>query len=209
MIRIFGFLFCILLPATVSAQDRNFTFTVGSGIVIPRGPETFEDLWQDGVNINGGIYYSLNKSIQIGIQTSQYYFEFDSQKLNDQFQEQNPDLSLALSGNDTKIEVFMPSFRIIAPSLERFLPYVQAGAGFFRIKIDESEQTINFPDNTAISFAFRGDKETAFALNIGGGVAVSLNERSSLLLEINLIVGFTEEDTTTILPLDFKYQLRL
>ncbi len=65
-----------------------------------------------------------------------------------------------------------------------------------------------FQNDGRILLTVPGDKESAFGYT-GGGVEVTLNNRSSLVLELGLIVGQTEDEVTTLLPLEFKYLFRL
>ena len=208
MKRIITLVMCVFLTSSAFAQERNFTAVVGSGVSLPRNPDSFEDLWFKGINISGGLYYSLNNLIKVGIQSGQYDFNFDSNKAKKQFSEPSDvTADVTVSGNDASVFIFMPSVLLTAPSLERFVPFVQAGLGYFRSDIDAGEVQILIEDRR-ILLTVPGDKESAFGYMVGGGVEVTLNNRSSLVLELGLIVGQTEDEVTTLLPFEFKYLFR-
>ncbi len=209
MKRIIILVMYVFLTSSAFAQERNFTAAVGSGVSLPRNPDNFEDLWFKGINISGGLYYSLNNLIKVGIQSGQYDFGFDSNKFKKQFSESSDvTADVTVSGSDASVFIFMPSVRLTAPSLERFVPFVQAGLGYFRSNIDAGEVQVII-DDSRILLTIPGDKEFAFGYMAGGGVEVTLNNRSSLVLELGLIVGQTEDEVTTLLPLEFKYLFRL
>ena len=115
---------------------------------------------------------------------------------------------VTVSGSDASVFIFMPSVLLTAPSLERFVPFVQAGLGYFRSDIDAGEVQILIEDDGRILLTVPGDKESAFGYMVGGGVEVTLNNRSSLVLELGLIVGQTKDEVTTLLPFEFKYLFR-
>ncbi len=140
MKRIITLVMCVFLTSSAFAQERNFTAVLGSGVSLPRNPDNFEDLWFKGINISGGLYYSLNNLIKVGIQSGQYDFNFDSNKFKKQFSET---LDVTVSGSDASVFIFMPSVLLTAPSLERFVPFVQAGLGYFRSDIDAGEVQIS------------------------------------------------------------------
>ena len=208
MKRIITLVMCVFLTSSAFAQERNFTAVVGSGVSLPRNPDNFEDLWFKGINISGGLYYSLNNLIKVGIQSGQYDFNFDSNKFKKQFSERSDvTADVTVSGSDASVFIFMPSVLLTAPSLERFVPFVQAGLGYFRSDIDAGEVQI-FIDDSRILLTVPGEEESAFGYIVGGGVEVTLNNRSSLVLELGLIVGQTEDEVTTLLPFEFKYLFR-
>ncbi len=201
MKRIITLVMCVFLTTSAFAQEKFFTAIVGSGVSLPRNPDNFEDLWLKGTNISGGLYYSLNSFIKIGIQSGQYDFNFDSKKFENQFDDI---LNVNVSGSDASVFIFMPSVRVTAPSLERFVPFVQAGLGYFRVDIEGGEIFTDVGNSRLLS-----DKESAIGYMIGGGVEINLNYRSSLILELGLIAGQTEDEVTTLLPFEFKYLFRM
>ncbi len=205
MKRITTLVICFFLTSSAFAQEKNFTAVVGSGVSLPRNPDDFEDLWLKGVNISGGLYYSLNNLIEVGIQSGQYDFSFNSSKFEKQFDET---LDVTVSGSDASVFIFMPSVRLTAPSLERFVPFVQAGLGYFRVEIDDGEVQVLNDAGGRILLTVPNDKKSVLGYMAGGGVEVTLNNRSSLVLELGLIVGQTEDEVTTLLPFEFKYLFR-
>ncbi len=194
-----GFLMLVFLTSSAFAQERNFSAVGGVGVSFPVKPDDFKDFQDKGISISGGLYYSLNDHIKIGIQSGRYNFNLDSSDLPTGF---------SISGGDGSVFILMPSIRLTASSSGRFVPFVQAGLGYFRADI--SDVTVGIPVfGIPVGVTVEADDGmNSFGYMVGGGVEVALNNRSSLVLESGLIVGQTEHEVTMLIPVELKYLFR-
>ena len=192
----------VFLISSAFAQERNFSAVGGVGVSFPTSPDDFKDYQDKGISISGGLYYSLNNHIKIGIQSGRYNFNLDSSDLPTGF---------SISGGDGSVFILMPSIRLTASSSGRFVPFVQAGLGYFRSDISDVTLEIHIDDEDISTVGFTveaDDGMNSFGYMAGGGVEVALNNRSSLVLESGLIVGQTEHEVTMLIPVEFKYLFR-
>ncbi len=163
----------------------------------PVKSDDFKDFYNKGISISGGLYYSLNNRIKIGIQSGRYNFSLNTDDVSEGF---------SVSGGDGSVFTIMPSIRVTASSSGRLVPFIQAGLGYFRADI--SSITLGVP-GLGFGLTFETDDPVNhLGYMVGGGVEVTINNRSSLVLELGLIIGQTEE-VTMILPFEVKYLTRL
>lgn len=67
----------------------------------------------------------------------------------------------------------MPSVRLAVPSLDRFIPFVQAGAGYFLMNIDDGEIQIltdAVDSEIFVPASVPGEKRSVFGYMASGGV---------------------------------------
>ncbi|HXG00393.1 MAG TPA: outer membrane beta-barrel protein [Bacteroidota bacterium] len=173
------------------------------GLSFPFQPKEFSDYWKMGFNIGGGLGYSFSPYLALVGHVDYNNFAFDE----DGFLK-----DLGFSGLGIKISGGSASIFTVSGNLKATLtttphsvsPYFIGGIGFFSISI--SEVTVS---GGGVSVRVEGDSESAFCVSFGPGIDISAAETVSILLEGKYVIGFTENENTTYIPLKAGIKVKL
>ena len=201
---IFNIFLLLVTAVNVFAQEPNKVELYGnSGISFPAGPDEFSDYWKMGFNLGGGIGYPLTPNfVLIG------YFDFNSFKFDDDAFLEDYGLGgsgLSVSGGEASVITLSGNLKInLQTSSSQARPYLIGGIGLFKLSV--SDMTIY--DRFGGFAKTEGDSETAFSVLLGAGIDFAVGERMDLFFEGKYAIGFTEDESTQVLPIKLGLKFR-
>jgi len=170
-------------------------FYYGAGLSLPAGPDTFKTFWDKGINLGGGIGYSFLSRIALIA-----YFDYTSFPLDKKAVIQEFDLNITESeveGESAKILHLSGNLKL-SPFLnpKTFSPFVSGGIGILKY----SSEVVRTPvTGTAERIGERSS--TGFSTNLGAGLDILIPGPLDIFLEGRYIIGFTEGESTSYIPL--------
>lgn len=131
---------CGLLLSVMESQAQyrsGHMWLVGSGVVLPMGPDAFSNLWKSGFGLNGGVHYCLDAGQRVSLRAMVGY-ERLSHRTNDGI--------LGAANSGARLQVIEGSGSILHLDLNlkisprqtegRVVPYAIGGPGFVRVAQD-------------------------------------------------------------------------
>ena len=176
---------------------------INSGITMPIYPEYFNDYWNSGINVGGGLnipVFSL-LNIQLGFQYNS--FLFDDLKWLDELDkyllsigEDEISDELIISGAMKNILLISLNLKIDYSLFGGSLnpnPYLIGGLGMI----------YNNTDNLVVGgLEVDFKEETRFAGGIGAGVDIRLNKETNIFIEGFYMHGLTKEENNQEIPME-------
>jgi opacity protein-like surface antigen len=195
MKKLFVLSFVVILCISGFAQTaRNIEIYLNSGVSIPSAPEEFTEYWSTGFNAGGGVGYKFSNMV-IGVA----YFDYNSFTFDeDEFLQ-----DIGAGGTGAQIEggaASLISFQgnvklYLVQNIRSVFPYLRAGFGFMNLSTDDV--SVFF---AGVRNSYEGDSESAFAVNFGAGLDVSLSPTIKLFFEGGYNLAFTENESTGYIP---------
>ena len=189
----------IILLTSYDAQaqyDKKSTYYINSGFSFPSAPDGFSEFWKLGFNFGGGISYPVTKVFWF-----RGYYGFN----NFGFDEDAVLKDLGLVGSGLEIDGGTATamqgtgnLKIVLPTSpdSKAKPYFTGGIGFMRFSTSDVKIALQGDSDT-----IDGDSETAFSIDFGAGLDITINEKIALFVEGAYTIGFTEDESTQYLPI--------
>lgn len=191
--------FPVFLTSSAKAQDQpqspspTFAVFAGGGVSNPFGPDTFNDSWKLGYNMNGGFGVRINNRMMIRPMVSYSTFGLDTAALPDDLavpeeaREQGQFSTLTVMA-DLLVELQYNPFVIE--------PYFIIGTGYFK----GSQSGLNGLQEE-VDLGTSGADRAVLGLNGGVGVRSRLTNFLTAFAEGKAVVGFTGEFGIMYAPL--------
>ncbi len=180
----------VLEEKSSNEQFRRITI----GLAVPGSPTNFVDYWNNGFHLGFEQITKLNEGLHMGVEVDYSFFSLDEDAMKASV---GADDRINISGGDASIYNILVKFKVgIKPPPENPV-YVQLGFGYYRLKF--SDLTVSGGgESESVSVS----DEHAFGINPGLGLLIPIkNSKTSLCFEIGYMIGFTESDITTHLPI--------
>ncbi len=201
-------LIVIIFSGTSLFAQSDLTYVLYTGMSNPIAPNSFNDLWNKGINIGFSVEKAVNSIVAFNVSLDVDRFGLnESNYLNPNKLQQVDGVILGpedignayfftLSGN-TKIKIPAISSYIIG-GLGVFQSYYNKYLSTQYVLID-SETYERMPEL---------ENETVFAANIGAGMNFRVRSRLNMYVEARYINVFTRVHSTTYAPLRFGFRIR-
>lgn len=200
--KLFYFMILLMLTASLGyAQGiKKPIFYVTTGIVKPLAPDDFHSDWVAGYSIGLGAGTKLAPRLD-----ARLMFAYNSFTLSDQNYMTSHQLLNAytsIDGGEQAVMTVFAQLKALFPTnnTTKIVPYFMAGAGWMNINHKEikiiqedpsQDQTIpKVTDNT-------------YGGCLGIGFDFPMDEHTVLFLETQFKVGFTKDNATVLLPIQF------
>jgi hypothetical protein len=196
-------LLTLLLVATspLSALPRPLG-RVSMGIPAPMSPEFFKSTNQSGFTLGAGIGKKLGSRNELTLDFAYSNFTFDVQGYFGTLNlTPNDEVESSATGKGTGVYTLFAQFKsnFPTPGEQRFVPYLFAEAGLFRI----NQGMIEYWGPVGTDRIEPATHSTAFGAGVGIGMNIAIEESTSLFVDIGATFGFTKEKTTSFMPLRF------
>ncbi|NNE42656.1 MAG: outer membrane beta-barrel protein [Gemmatimonadetes bacterium] len=184
------------------SPENELRLYVSGGLAIPSDPPEFSDLWDTGPAFGGAV----------GIRVSPFWevvASVDYQRFPTDEQAQADDLLLAgfgdtffidsIEGREVTVVTVMASARFHVPTDDpAWSPYLGFGWGLFEVFTSDAQITAG--NGTIGPITLVGDTDTAFGVQVGGGIQWAVAPGAFVVLDLVYTVGFTELISTQYLP---------
>lgn len=190
----------LLLAATDSqAQYRlGRMWVVGSGVVLPLGPDAFSDLWKSGFGLHGGVHYCLDDGQRVSVRATAGY-ERLSPNTNDVLVDLNvvnPEARLQVLDGSGSIFHLELNLKVSPRKTEgRFVPYAIGGPGFLRVA-----QDVRFVRQNTGATEQVNQSETNVGWGLGAGVDFVLRRDLTMFFEGQFTMVFTDQAGPRFMP---------
>jgi opacity protein-like surface antigen len=186
--------FAFLTGTSYAAGERQLTRRLAGGSCFPVHSELLTDLHSSGLNLEGGVGALLPIGIRVyGAYDFNSLF-VDEQGVTEYVESQDPsfDTGSVVDANPTRIHTamavaFVPLTKTVAAK-----PYVLCGIGWMWVSAGD----ITYSGGT-----LGGSEDSGFATALGGGIDFRAGPTINVFVEAVWYVGFTEGNTTQIIPL--------
>jgi opacity protein-like surface antigen len=178
------------------AQDaRKIQIILSGGISIPSSPTEFTDYWNLGFNGGGGIGYIFSPNF-----SANAYFDFNTMSLNeDKFlNDLGAPPGVSIEGGSINVITVMANVKgnlITKP--KSVSPYFKAGIGLFSLSATDVTVSYQGQSQTVSVDA----SEEALGIIFGGGIDFPVSPTVLVFVEGNYCVGFTEDESTSFIPI--------
>jgi len=188
-----------LLSNNLTAQaqyDNKTAYYINSGLSIPSAPDGFSDWYKVGFNFGGGISYPLTDVFSLRGYYAFNSFKFDEDPFLEDFGLSG--LGIEIDGGSFTIIQGTANLKISLPTSpdSKANPYFTGGIGFMRSSIGDITATF-----VGGSLSQDGDSETAFSIDFGAGLDITINGKTALFFEGTYTIGFTEDESTQYFPI--------
>ncbi len=184
-----------------NAQSTKEVF-FNAGAAIPSKPEVFSDYWKMGFNVGGGVGFSISKNTTLSGSIDYSSFGIDEDGVLKSNGLSNTGVSI--SGGAASILTIMGNAKILLTSdASNIAPYIVGGLGFFNISTNDIK--IAYMGDVDV---LEGSSELAFSLLLGAGFQFPIGN-SSIFLEGNYHIGFTEGSSTAFFPIKVGLRMKI
>ena len=196
---------CLMLCAFAgSAQaqgTRKLTVNFGLGPAFPVSPEGFTDLWNAGPTVGTGISYALTPVL-----AAMVILDFSMFTLNENKALQQVGIAIGdvAGGRITLLSGSINLKACVLPQATGIRPYLLGGGGIYR----QSVGAIAWKFGDIIFPIELPESETTQMLQVGLGVDIPAGRKVELFIEGRFMIGFTEGDSRTTIPVRFGIKTR-
>ncbi len=182
------------LPVYAQSK-RSAAFRLGAGRSIQLSPETFQQNWENKINILAGVELPVSRSLNIGINANFNLYYLDPVKYLDYWWELYDKIFrrviAGLRGKVTTVNVSVDLKKYMCNE-SKIRPYVQVGAGLMLFQM----QDIHVVHDSYVYnyYDIRGEMLIAGVGNIGIGVNSQINKSFGLFIESTINLAYMEYD---------------
>lgn len=198
---------CLVLCAFAgSAQaqgTRKLTVNFGLGPAFPISPEGFTDLWNAGPTVGTGISYALTPVLAAMVILDFGMFTLNENKALRQSGFTIGDIA---GGRITILSGTANLKATVLPDATGIRPYVFGGVGIYRMSVGDAGLRFN-GEPYDIGFVVP-ESETTQMLQVGLGLDIPAGGKVELFIEGRYVIGFTEGDSRTTIPVRFGIKTR-
>jgi hypothetical protein len=183
----------VAIQSSEAAGERQITWRLAGGTCFPIHSELLTELHTAGLNLEGGLGVHLPAGLRI-YGTYNYNSLFaDEQSVTEYVDSVDPsfDTSKTVDANPTRIQTAMVVAFVPFTGAVAARPYVIGGGGWM---------WVNMGDITYTGGNLGGGGDSGFATALGGGIDFAAGPTINVFVEAVWYVGFTENDTTQIIP---------
>jgi hypothetical protein len=191
-----------ILSSGLNAASANKVELYFSGaLAFPLEPDEFSDHWKTSVlNLGGGIGHKIIPAISANVYFDWCNFGFDGPQFA---RDMGVGGEVSISGLDASVMTIMGNVKAVVPS-GILRPYFWGGLGLFILSIDDG--TVSIDD---FVIPLEGDSENALGINFGAGIEVTVAKTVDLFFDGRFVLGFTDVESTSILPLRVGVKVKL
>jgi len=200
---------CALLVLAVCCTARSQDMTRGviillnSGVSFPVRPAEFTDFWNPGLNLGFGMGYTFSPIFSFLGEFDYNNFTFDGEEFLKSTGVTGSGYSIT-GGSATALSL-TANVKATAPLQGVGLkPYLIAGAGLFNLSTADAIVT-----QGGQSVVNEGESETALSVLVGGGVDIPVGNRIEIVVQLEYVIGFTNNNSTGHVPAMAGVLLRL
>lgn len=192
----------VILSGVLNAASANKVELYFNGaLAFPLEPDEFSDYWKTSVlNLGGGIGHKIIPAISANVYFDWCNFGFDGEKFA---RDVGVGGEVSISGLDASVMTIMGNLKAVVPS-GQIRPYFWGGLGLFILSIDDGYVSV---DDFVIPV--EGESENAFGINFGAGIEVTVAKTLDLFFDGRFVLGFTDVESTSILPLRAGIKVKL
>lgn len=195
----FGLVAAVLIPALVSAAPPDVGLSADAGVVLPTGPDVFDELWRPGVGIGIGAEYPLNGVTSLWGRVDYARFSLDEGKANGSFYTQGP--PAGVSGGALTIMGFEAGVRLRSET-GVVRPYLDLGAGLRRIDAADIQVSYDYwQTGERMTYPVAMQAETKPAFGAGLGVLYAPWPGLAVFADAHIDVMLTSDETTHFVPI--------
>jgi hypothetical protein len=192
-IALVALLVVVLGSMLFAGNVGKYEFYLNGAIGLPMLPEEFSDYWKTSVlNFGVGFGYPITPIFSSTIYFDYGNFGFDG----DKFAHDN-DLSgvISVDGLNASIITITANFKAAVPT-GTVRPYLSGGGGFFFLSLGDGSVS-----GGGLVVPIEGDSEDAFGINVGAGIEFAAAKTVNIFLDGRYVLGFTEGESTGVLPI--------
>ena len=201
MTIIFALGLLVTISTAYAQNPKKVELYLNGAVAFPFTPDEFSDYWKTSfLNAGGGIGYVITPAISTIAYFDWCSFGFDANRFLRTFG--LFDL-VSVTGLRASIIVITANFKASIPS-GSVRPYFCGGGGLFLLSVADGEV---IADGQVVPF--EGDSENAASINFGAGIDFTVAKTADIFVDGRYILGFTEYENTSILPIRFGIKLKL
>lgn len=167
---------------------------------MPLNPEDFREFWQFGFNVGAGVGISVWKDLEIVGTFAYHRLPFDDNEFLNEAGAIGVDI--AIDGGAITLTALVARLKYNYPSEAWIQPYLLAGFGAHRRTFDDLDVDV-LAGTDLQSFTSTGEDETAFGLDIGGGLGFPVLPGVQAFVEGGYTLVFMEDDQIRYFPFRF------
>ncbi len=187
-----------LLIAAPADAGRPALYAV-YGIARPVKPDAFRSAWETGTSFAGGFGYRTGPWFEFGAALSIDRFTGNGDRpAHVLLPDEDLTGATALGGEMSTLYFSLEARAFLPISSPRVMVWVLGGTGLFRRTFQEITLS---SDDALIDELFLFDSDNALGVSGGGGTGVRISDDLWIAVELTYIVGLTDEQWTTYLPL--------
>jgi len=185
----------LLINLSFAQDAKKIQLFLSGGISIPSSPTEFTDYWNLGFNGGAGIGYVFSPNF-----SANAYFDFNTMALNEDnfLGDLGAPSGVSIDGGSINIITVMANVKgnLIAKP-KSISPYFKVGIGLF--SLSATDVTVSY---MGVSMTESLDaSEEALGLIFGGGIDFPVSPNILIFIEGNYCVGFTEDESTSFIPI--------
>ncbi len=191
----------MVFPLFIQAQIfEDIKLQINTGTSIPLTATHFEEYWNPGLQLGGGLEFKINDMVIIQWDATFNTFIFKQESWRDKFIKNllppdiEPNEFIVTGGNRYIIETSIGT-KIIPVKNEHVNPYISVGVGLLNMSTDEIIMGTSGPRFTT---------ETVPFYSVGVGSEFSFWDGFSLFGQATYKYAFTKDENNFNLPLDFS-----
>ena len=188
-------------PSASSQDASKADLYIAGGLALPSGPEDFRDNWNLGLNLGGGIGFSLSSAVSIAFSGEYAFFPIDETEMLKKAGASGTGVSVTIDGGTLSILTLAGNVKLLLiPTPGSTAPYFVAGAGFFSLSASDARISASYLGSSS-SVTVKFDNESAFYASVGAGMDIPMNEKTSVFFEGRYSIGFTKGENTSYIPI--------
>ena len=201
MTIIFALGLLVTISTAYAQNPKKVELYLNGAVAFPFTPDEFSDYWKTSfLNVGGGLGFAMSPSISATIYFDWCSFGLDGDKL---MHDVGVGGLVSVSGGTASIKVLTGNFKVSIPS-GSVRPYFSAGGGLFFLSISDASVS-----GGGLVIPVEGDSENAASINFGLGIDFMVAKTTDIFIDGRYILGFTEDENTSILPIRLGVKLKL
>lgn len=197
---------CVLLASMVSLAGDLPNFYIHTGITRPMaGPDEFKSSYRTGVNFGVMAGKQLASKFEVVGALAVHSMTFAVNEFRDTRMEENID-DFVIDGEPSTVLTAFAKAKLIMPAQnnKKAISYLFAGPGLFYVN---KKAVTGMGPTQEEDFALAGGSETVLGICGGLGFEYTI-ETTTLFLELGVMAGLTNGESTITLPLKFGIAIK-
>lgn len=194
-------LILVVTSVALAESAKKFELYLNGALAFPFTPDEFSDHWKTGIlNVGGGIGYNISPTVSTNVYFDWCNFDLDGEKLAHDI---GAGGQVTFSGSGVSVMTITGNIKVCVLS-GKVRPYFWGGCGIFILS--RADGSIS---GGGYVVPLEGDSENTVGFNLGAGVDYSASKTVDIFVDGRYVLGLTEVQSTSILPLRLGVKVKI